>query len=438
MPSSAMPAERLGNITDSVMNAPRGMMNANPRMMNHSQGMIQSPVMMHSQGMMPTQGMMSSQGMVSSPGMMKGPMPSQLRGPMKMPPPLNRMSDLKFMENYPPEQRMGGRKQMGPRMGMPNPSQLSMNEIERRIASASVPSSQLNNPNHLIGTQSTLDEAKINSQEVLPLTRVGIDGDIMTNINNLNFNNKSPMGYNQGIKPLMNTMGLSLQYPHSPIMWKPNNYPNQPPMRFNSRMMRKADEGVIYENDKPILQNIVSTWDLKTKLDLQVIATYAKNTEYNPKRFAAAIMKIRHPKTTALIFASGKMVWTGAKSEEMSKIAAKKFAKSIKFMGFKVRFTEFRIQNIVGSWDLGFGIKLEKLHQSQSRFCNYEPEIFPGLIYRVLKPKVVVLVFVSGKIVLTGGKSRTEILDAYDVVKPMLQQHRKYDDEESTDNDSKK
>ena len=151
---------------------------------------------------------------------------------------------------------------------------------------------------------------------------------------------------------------------------------------------------------EPTLQNIVSTWDLKCKLDLKTITLNARNTEYSPKRFAAAIMKIRNPKTTALIFSSGKMVWTGAKSEEDSKKAAKKYAKIIKKIGFDVRFTDFKVQNIVASADVGFAIRLESLSHEHAEFCQYEPEIFPGLIYRILLPKVVVLIFVSGKIVL--------------------------------------
>ena len=79
----------------------------------------------------------------------------------------------------------------------------------------------------------------------------------------------------------------------------------------------------------PILQNIVSTVNLRCKLDLKEIALNARNTEYNPKRFAAAIMKIRNPKTTSLVFSSGKMVCTGAKSEDDSKTACKKYAKTI-------------------------------------------------------------------------------------------------------------
>ena len=97
------------------------------------------------------------------------------------------------------------------------------------------------------------------------------------------------------------------------------------------------------------------------KLDLRKIALNCRNAEYNPRRFAAVIMRIRDPKTTALIFSSGKMVCTGAKSEEASKDAAKKYCKAIKKVGFNVTMQEFKIQNIVGSCDVGFPITLEGL-----------------------------------------------------------------------------
>jgi transcription initiation factor TFIID TATA-box-binding protein len=82
--------------------------------------------------------------------------------------------------------------------------------------------------------------------------------------------------------------------------------------------------------------NIVSTVNLGEKLELKKISLYARNAEYNPKRFAAVIMRIRQPRTTALIFASGKMVCTGAKSEDDSRLAARKFARIIQKIGFKV------------------------------------------------------------------------------------------------------
>ncbi|KAK4851508.1 hypothetical protein QYF36_015789 [Acer negundo] len=138
----------------------------------------------------------------------------------------------------------------------------------------------------------------------------------------------------------------------------------------------------------PTLQNIVSTVNLDCKLDLKQIALQARNAEYNPKRFAAVIMRIREPKTTALIFASGKMVCTGAKSEQQSKLAARKYARIIQKLGFPAKFKDFKIQNIVGSCDVKFPIRLEGLAYSHGAFSSYEPELFPGLIYRMKQPKI--------------------------------------------------
>ncbi|SYW75444.1 related to TATA-box-binding factor TBP [Ustilago bromivora] len=175
----------------------------------------------------------------------------------------------------------------------------------------------------------------------------------------------------------------------------------------------------------PTLQNIVATVNLEVRLDLKTIALHARNAEYNPKRFAAVIMRIREPKTTALIFASGKMVVTGAKSEDDSRLASRKYARIIQKLGFEAKFSEFKIQNIVGSCDVRFPIRLEGLAYSHGVYSSYEPELFPGLIYRMVKPKVVLLIFVSGKIVLTGAKVREEIYQAFNLILPVLAEFRK-------------
>ncbi|KFV55817.1 TATA-box-binding protein, partial [Gavia stellata] len=165
----------------------------------------------------------------------------------------------------------------------------------------------------------------------------------------------------------------------------------------------------------PQLQNIVSTVNLACKLDLKNIALHARNAEYNPKRFAAVIMRIREPRTTALIFSSGKMVCTGAKSEEQSRLAARKYARVVQKLGFPAKFLDFKIQNMVGSCDVRFPIRLE----------GYEPELFPGLIYRMVKPRIVLLIFVSGKVVLTGAKERSEIYEAFENIYPILKGFKK-------------
>nr|CAB3266858.1 TATA-box-binding protein [Phallusia mammillata] len=182
-----------------------------------------------------------------------------------------------------------------------------------------------------------------------------------------------------------------------------------------------ADFGV----GPPQLQNIVSTVNLDTKLDLKRIALHARNAEYNPKRFAAVIMRIREPRTTALIFSSGKMVCTGAKSENESRLAARKYARVVQKLGFPAKFLDFKIQNMVGSVDVKFPIRLEGLVLTHSQFSSYEPELFPGLIYRMVKPRIVLLIFVSGKVVLTGAKVRHEIDEAFNNIYPILKGFRK-------------
>jgi len=215
------------------------------------------------------------------------------------------------------------------------------------------------------------------------------------------------------------------------ILYSKNLIPTTPRAKLhilnslnNNELLLTSNSNSILNENKPIIQNIVSTADLKCKLDLRTIALKAKNAEYNPKRFSAVIMRIKKPKTTALIFASGKMVCTGAKSEEESKEAARKFAKAIHNLNYDVKFSSFKIQNIVGSCDVGFKISLAGI-DSQIRYCSYDPEVFPGLIFKMLDPKIVLLIFVSGKIVLTGAKERKEIYDAFQKILPVLRKHKK-------------
>ena len=134
-----------------------------------------------------------------------------------------------------------------------------------------------------------------------------------------NMNNYSPdVELNKDLYPYLNSIGIDTRE----YIANNNDRRISEVNKYNWRESRR-NSGVYYPDDKPVLQNIVSTCNLWWKLDLSMIAMKAKNTEFNPRRFAAAIMKIRNPKTTALIFSSGKMVWTGAKSEEASRLAAK-------------------------------------------------------------------------------------------------------------------
>jgi transcription initiation factor TFIID TATA-box-binding protein len=161
--------------------------------------------------------------------------------------------------------------------------------------------------------------------------------------------------------------------------------------------------------------------NLGCSLDLRKIAMRARNAEYNPKRFAGLTMRIREPKSTALIFQSGKMVVVGAKSETLSRLAARKFARIIQKIDYpEVEFKGFAIQNIVGVASVMFPIRLEGLAYDHEDYSSYEPELFAGLIYRMLAPKIVLLIFVSGKVILTGARTRGDVYKGFEKIYPVL------------------
>ena len=182
----------------------------------------------------------------------------------------------------------------------------------------------------------------------------------------------------------------------------------------------------------PIVQNIVSTAELCCEIKLKHIALQVENTQYNPKKFTALIMRLKEPKTTALIFSNGKLICLGAKTEEDSIKACRKYAKIIKSLNYPVVFKNFRIQNIVGSCDVKFKIQLRKLYNYMVFFIGkvtYETEFFPGLIYQYLdkkeenkvkKANIVFLIFKSGKIVISGAKNTEQIYNSFEKVLPVL------------------
>ena len=190
----------------------------------------------------------------------------------------------------------------------------------------------------------------------------------------------------------------------------------------------------------PIIQNMVSTVDLCCNINLKQIALQAENTQYNPAKFTGLIMRIKEPKTTALIFPNGKLVCLGAKTEEDSKKACKQYAKIIKNLNYpEIKIKNFRIQNIVGSCNVNFKIPLMRLYIHMKKYkcrVTYEPECFPGLIYRYLdeedknienmgqKLNIVFLIFASGKMVIAGAKKRNQIYDSFEKVFQLLSQFK--------------
>ncbi len=162
---------------------------------------------------------------------------------------------------------------------------------------------------------------------------------------------------------------------------------------------------------KPIvsIENVVASASVDQKMDLNNIVKNFPDVEYHPDQFPGLVFRLKVPKTATLIFTSGKMVCTGAKSEEMSRKAVKTVVKNLRKGGIKVKKeATVTIQNIVASINLGGKIHLEQAARTLPR-SMYEPEQFPGLIHRMLDPKTVILLFSSGKLVCTGAKMEEDV-----------------------------
>ncbi|KAE8283783.1 TATA box-binding protein-like protein 2 [Larimichthys crocea] len=166
----------------------------------------------------------------------------------------------------------------------------------------------------------------------------------------------------------------------------------------------------------PQIQNVISTVKLGCCLDLQSIACKVWNVEYKPKAYKSLVMRIREPRSTAIIYKSGSVVCTGAKSVEDSRRAARRFARIVQKLGLPVCFLKFKIQNMVASCKT-FPISLELLSCHQR--CSYEPELFSGLHYKVT-PGITATIFSSGKIILLGAKKEAEVYEAFDAMYPVL------------------
>ena len=160
------------------------------------------------------------------------------------------------------------------------------------------------------------------------------------------------------------------------------------------------------------IQNVVASVTTSHDLDLSAIVRAFPHVEYKPMVFPGLCFRLKNPKTATLIFNSGKMVCTGAKSVKLARKAVNKVVKELKSNGIMVLGKpEIQVQNIVASANLGGEIDLEKTVYVLRRIM-YEPEQFPGAVYRMNEPKVVFLIFSNGKLVITGAKREEDVSQA--------------------------
>ena len=166
------------------------------------------------------------------------------------------------------------------------------------------------------------------------------------------------------------------------------------------------------------IENVVASTSLGTELDLQAILLALDGAEYDPEQFPGLIYRLKEPKTATLLFRSGKAVCTGGKSLAQVEAAIRKVVEKIEAAGIVVKATpKIEVQNIVASSDLGAKINLNSIAISVGlEKVEYEPEQFPGLVYRLDSPKVVVLLFGSGKLVCTGARRPEDVEIAVDKI----------------------
>ena len=151
--------------------------------------------------------------------------------------------------------------------------------------------------------------------------------------------------------------------------------------------------------------NIVVSSSFEKAIPLEKMAATLSNTEYNPEQFPGLVIRIKEPKTSALIFSSGKIVCTGARTMEDVVESIKQIIKSLEKINVKVNIEpKITIQNIVASGEIGITLNLNELAMKLEN-TEYEPEQFPGLVYKLRDCQATFLLFSNGKIVCTGTKS---------------------------------
>jgi len=152
-----------------------------------------------------------------------------------------------------------------------------------------------------------------------------------------------------------------------------------------------------------VINNVVCSFSVRCHLNLKEIALNGSNVEYR-KENGMVTMKLRHPYTTASIWSSGKITCTGANSEDQAKVSARKFSRILQKLDDKykdIRIKNWRIVNVLGTCTLPFAIKIVPFSQAFKE-ASYEPELHPGVTYKIKSPKATLKIFSTGSITVTA------------------------------------
>jgi transcription initiation factor TFIID TATA-box-binding protein len=187
-------------------------------------------------------------------------------------------------------------------------------------------------------------------------------------------------------------------------------------IKSKAKPSKKNDQAVRETKEERTIAvvNIVISSSLEKDIPLEKMAATLSNTEYNPEQFPGLVIRIKEPKTSALIFSSGKIVLTGARSMEDVEKSIEKIIKSLKKINIDIKIKpKVTVQNIVASGSIGMDLNLNSLAIKLPN-TEYEPEQFPGLVYKLKGTHATFLLFTNGKIVCTGTKTEEEVYKALD------------------------
>ncbi|XP_057327740.1 TATA box-binding protein-like 1 [Microplitis mediator] len=172
-----------------------------------------------------------------------------------------------------------------------------------------------------------------------------------------------------------------------------------------------------------LIRNVVCSFSVRCHLNLREIALNGANVEYR-KENGMITMKLRHPNATASIWSSGKVTCTGAETEKEAKIAARRISRSLQKLGFKVRFSNFRVVNVLGTCLMPWAIKITSFSMHHKENADYEPELHPGVTYKLKEPKATLKIFSTGSVTITAP-SVDAVQTAIEQIFPLVYEFRK-------------
>ncbi|KAL6258146.1 hypothetical protein P5V15_010069 [Pogonomyrmex californicus] len=228
-----------------------------------------------------------------------------------------------------------------------------------------------------------------------------------------------------GMKPLTNKSLNHVKDVNN--LDKTNTCTEQDNRLFDGQLQSYVDHAEEPHEEPPeldiVINNVVCSFSVRCHLNLREIALNGSNVEYRREN-GMITMKLRRPYTTASIWSSGKVTCTGATSEVQAKIAARRFARSLQKLGFKVRFNNYRVVNVLGTCCMPFAIKITSFSIYHKENADYEPELHPGVTYKLKEPKATLKIFSTGSVTVTAPNVAA-VQAAIEHIYPLVYEFRK-------------